>query len=160
MSLPRGFHPFNDALADFADLPASAARATRSLTHFNTPISVERQRQWRPAVGNGIHEKGKKLAPQVGDRVAMYYRRLYPKNTAKHLANEAGCSIDTAKNWITGSCPANEHLFAMWSRHGDSFFAFVFAPVAPSLAKMAELAEETNDIHRRIKKLHEALGDE
>lgn len=157
MDFPPGLYPPHQVGSDIAYRPTAPARLRTHLKPL--PVAVRRQLS-EGTVGNPIPKKGKEFVPQIGERVAAYYRRVYPKNTAKHLANEAGCSIDTAKNWITGSCPANEHLFAMWSRHGDSFFAFVFAPVAPSLAKMAELAEETNSIQARIRKLHEALGDE
>lgn len=147
MSVPRGFHPGYDVIANLSDLPASAARFG-SHTHLKqTPRVVARQLS-----GNVMSKKtpksGIKLAPEVGRRVAEFYRREYPKNTAKHLAREYGCAPDTAKKWLQGQCPSTEHLLAMWARRGRGFFAFVFATVDEDLAAIAELKESQEELRR------------
>ena len=106
---------------------------------------------------NHMPKAGIKLAPLVGKRVAAYYRIEYPKHTDKHLARETGCALDTAKKWLQGQCPSNEHLFQMWARRGKEFFAFVFADVDEDLAAIASLQNEYEEIEKRIQGLTEAV---
>ena len=110
-------------------------------------------------MGNRIPKTGKRFAPEVGRKFAAFYRQTYPKNTAKLLAQEAGCSVDTAKNWLSGSCPANEHLFAAWARRGRAFFAFVFDDIDADLARIAQLKAEVDEINKRIHRVTEALKE-
>lgn len=160
MSVPHGFHPAHDVVRDLADQTTPSARVLCSFRHLGpTPAVVTKQRSGIP-MSKDTPKSGIRLTPEVGRRVAEYYRREYPKNTVKHLAREYGCAPETAKKWLQGQCPSTEHLLAMWAHRGNTFFAFVFASVDPSLARMAGLAEETNEIQRRIRKLHEVLDNE
>ena len=104
-------------------------------------------------------KSGNRLAPEVGKRVATFFRREYPRNTAKELAREYDCAPDTAKKWLSGQCPSTEHLLAMWLRHKARFAAFVFPDIDEQTAGLAKLAENQERLRREHERLLKAYED-
>ncbi|MFL9824368.1 hypothetical protein [Rhodoplanes sp. SY1] len=55
--------------------------------------------------------------------VAGTAKRLWPRNTAAHLAAAAGVHPRTAELWLAGESPSFEAFWALlWSEQGDAFY--------------------------------------
>lgn len=64
-----------------------------------------------------------------GDRVAIWLRRIYPRNGAKLAAQDFHVSPHTSRRWFEGKLAENKHLAAMEVRWGQPFVAFVTEPL-------------------------------
>lgn len=156
MPATRSFDPRQEIVDYLTDKPTPAAR----LRLHHEPSIVRKQRWGSPMPRYTSKKKQElNLTSQVGERFAAFARKKFPKHTAKKLAQETGCSHLTAKGWLQGRCPANEHLFQMWHRWGKEFAAFVLAPVDEDLAAIARYEHELQEIKQKIRELSEAFNE-
>lgn len=97
--------------------------------------------------------------PAVGERVAAFLRQWRPQDTAKHAANTFDAAVVTAKGWVAGKRPSNEHMERMIQTFGRPFVAFVYQPICPDLAEdalaaeVAELSDRMDALKAKIEEL-------
>lgn len=94
----------------------------------------------------------------VGECVAAWLRQWRPSDTAKHAAVAFDVAVVTAKGWLAGRRPSNEHLDRMIARFGRPFVAFVYQPICPDLAEDA-LAAEFAELSGRLADLKAKIED-
>jgi hypothetical protein len=64
----------------------------------------------------------------IGQRVAFWLRKEWPRDTVKQAARELDVSTDTVKGWLQGKPPQNRHFHQMVVRWQQTFLAFVYQP--------------------------------
>lgn len=99
------------------------------------------------------------ITTEMGQRVAVWLRREYPRDGAKLIARDLDASPHTTRRWLTGALPENRHMAVMARRWGRRFLAFVFEPATGPIPDLA-LDEELRELRQRLARLEDDhIGD-
>jgi hypothetical protein len=89
------------------------------------------------------------IALGVGQRTAAWLRQKYPDAKAKRIARDFGVAKITAKGWLKGNRPSNDHWDLMVARWKKEFLAFVYSPTF-DWAENLRLEVEIETIQARL----------
>ena len=77
------------------------------------------------------------------DRLAIYLRVQYRRDSAKLLAADIGCTVKAAENILNGHWPNSRHWAAIARRFGRDVLAAVFGPDIDQTAARLYAEEKT-----------------
>lgn len=103
-----------------------------------------------------------KRSTDVGRRLALYLRRLYPRDVAKNVAADTGLSITTVQKLLEReSAPNAAGYVALTLVYGPEFLAAVL-PSAPGwleravrMERLAQLEAERARIERELREIRQ-----
>jgi hypothetical protein len=89
---------------------------------------------------------------QGGARLAWFLSGAYPgASKRKRIARDFMVSPETAKAWLSGTRPRNEHFDAMVARWGSVFLRFVYPTTDELHATIDQLQQEVRDIRNILR---------
>ena len=91
-----------------------------------------------------------KAPGELGQRVALFLRRVYPRKTADEVSAITGISVKTVATWLDGtSCPGGVAFARLTAVYGPDFLRAVL-PNCPRWLDDAQKAERQRRIDAEI----------